>query len=80
MKNWPWYLWALFLGLVSLLVFIFGYLFYLYNSIGLMTIYLGLIGGAIALIKLRGKMLGPSYHLHIHHYFLGLFVSSIICW
>jgi uncharacterized membrane-anchored protein len=80
MKNWPWYMWVLFIGLITLLGSITSYTFYLYSTVGFLTTYLVLIAGAVALIWLRGKMLGPNYHLHIHHYFLGMFVSSIICY
>ena len=80
MKNWPWYLWVLFVGLITLLGSIASYVFYLYYTVGFFMTYIYLIGGAVGLIWLRGKMLGPNYHLHIHHYFLGMFVSSIICY
>ena len=80
MKNWPWYLWALFIGLISLIAFIFSYLFYLYSTISFLLIYVGVIGLIVGGVWLQGKYFGPTYHLHIHHYFLGLSMCLIVCY
>ncbi|CDW82951.1 UNKNOWN [Stylonychia lemnae] len=50
MKNWPWYLWALFIGLISLIGFIFTYLYYLYSTIQFFNIYIGIFAGIIGLV------------------------------
>ncbi|CDW80395.1 UNKNOWN [Stylonychia lemnae] len=80
MKKWPWYLWALFISLIAIIGFIFSYLYHLYSTIQLFNIYIGIFAGIISLVWLRGKMLGKNYELHIHHYFLGLTMCSIVCY
>lgn len=80
MKNWPWFLWALFLGLITLLLSITSYLFYLYSTIGFALIYVGVLVIILGGVWLQGKYLGPAYHLHIHHYFLGMTVTILVCY
>eukprot|EP00347_Sterkiella_histriomuscorum_P019710 403340585 len=80
MKNWPWFLWVLFLGLITLLLSLTSYLLFLYAQINFLFIYFGVIGALVLFVYIHGKILGPTYHLHIHHYFLGMSVVILICY
>lgn len=80
MKNWPWYLWALFCTLVLFIGFSLTYIFYLYYSIGFFYTYIGLI--ALAALSFYGitKYFSGTRELHIHHYVLGMFVITFTCY
>lgn len=81
MKNWPWYMWAIFCGLLLLLGTIVTYIFYLYAMIGYLSSYLAFLGGAIAVLSFFTKFYSIwGYHLHIHHWFLGAFVQAFMCY
>jgi len=80
MKNWPWYLWAVFACLVLFLFGSLSYLFYLYWTVGFFTIYVGLV--ALAIFSFIGitKYFAGTKELHIHHYVLGMFVLTFTCY
>jgi len=81
MKNWPWYMWVIFTGLIALLTTVVSYIFYLYALIGYMQSYINLFLGAIAVLSLATKYYSLwGYHLHIHHWFLGAFVQGFTCY
>jgi hypothetical protein len=64
MKNWPWYMWVIFTGLVALLATVVSYIFYLYALIGYMQAYINLFLGAIAVLSLATKYYQLwGYHL-----------------
>ena len=81
MKNWPAYMWVIFLGLVALLASIISYIFYLYYMIGYLTAYLTLLSTVITILSIASKYYSLwGYHLHIHHWFLGAFVQGFMCY
>lgn len=81
MKNWPWYMWVIFTGLILLLTTIISYIFFLYYLIGYLQSYLTLLGGAVAVLSYFTWWYGLwGYHLHIHHWFLGAFVQAFLCY
>lgn len=81
MKNWPAYMWVIFLGLITLLTTIITYIFYLYYMIGYLNAYLALLTGAVGVLMAFSKWYSLfGYHLHIHHWFLGAFVQAFLCY
>ena len=75
MKNWPQYMWVIFLGIVALISTIVAYIFYLYSLIGYLNTYVTLITSAVGVISFLTSYYSLwGYHLHIHHWFLGAFV------
>lgn len=81
MKNWPWYMWLIFSGLILLLTSIVTYIFYLYYLIGYLSSYLTFLAGAVAVLSFFAKYYSLwGYHLHIHHWFLGAFVQGFLCY
>ena len=81
MKNWPWYMWVIFLGLVTLLATIISYIFFLYYTIGYLTTYIAILTGAVGVLSGVTKWYSYwGYHLHIHHWFLGAFVQAFLCY
>ena len=80
MKNWPAYMWVIFLGLILLLLTIVSYVFYLYSTLGIAWFYLALIGLIVAWFAYNTYKYRENYDLHIHHYTLGQIASMIICY
>ncbi len=81
MKNWPWYMWVIFCGLILLILAIFTYLSYLYYSIGILKIYFGMVVLLILVLSfITMKMKAQKRHLHIHHYFIGLVMVALTCY
>jgi hypothetical protein len=81
MKTWPWYMWVLFLGLILLLGSIFAYIFFLYHTVGFLHFYVVALLVFAAFMYIHTKrMAAKGYHLHIHHYFLGMIVMAFTCY
>ena len=80
MKNWPWWMWVIFCGLILLILSIFSYLFYLYHTVGFLMIYLGLLVVTIGSFALITYCLRQNYNLHIHHYVLGMIMITFSCY
>jgi hypothetical protein len=80
MKNWPWWMWCIFVGLLLLIFSILAYLFFLYYTIGFLTIYLGLLVAVIGAFAGITFLLRKNYNLHFHHYVLGMFVMTFSCY
>ena len=81
MKTWPWYMWVLFLALVLLIGSIFAYIFFLYHTVGFLHFYvIALLVFAAFMYIHTKRMAAKGYHLHIHHYFLGMIVMAFTCY
>jgi hypothetical protein len=71
MKNWPWYLWAIFLGIMSFIFLNFAYLLMLYQQSGVILTYIVILAAIPTFFILGSYYYGNTRELHVHHYVLG---------
>lgn len=77
MKNWPWYLWALFVLLCSFLILNVVYLLRLYYASGVLPQYILFIIGIGLFFVIGNRIYDKTRKLHIHHYVLGAIVTML---
>jgi hypothetical protein len=81
MKDWPWYMWVLFIAIFAIIGLIFAYIFFLYHTVGFLHFYVvGLLAFIAFMVIHTKRMAAKGYHLHIHHYFLGMIVMAFTCY
>lgn len=80
MKNWPIEVWIVFLGLIVFLAVIILYVFFLYYTIGYLTLYVGILGLIIGYFIVMSKVYAGRYHLHFHHYMIGMVGVTLMCY
>jgi len=81
MKDWPKYMWVIFIGFILLMGAMACYVGYLYYAIGYLKAYAILAVIILAYIVIRTKReKANGRHLHIHHYFLGMIVMTFSCY
>lgn len=80
MKNWPWYMWVLFFGLILLFVSLLSYVFFLYYTIGYLRLYLAILVGIVGYFVICSKLYEGKYRLHFHHYMIGMLGVTFMCY
>jgi len=74
-------MWVIFILFIVLMVAIFAYVSYMYYTIGYLHFYLILLGLVIGYIVVKTKRMAPlGYHLHIHHYVIGMILMMYSCY
>ena len=77
MKNWPWYLWAVFVMLCLFLLSNIAYLLRLYYASEVLPQYLLLVAAIPTFFIVVTKYYGDRRKLHIHHYVIGFVVVML---
>ena len=77
MKNWPWYIWLIFLGMVSFILINVGYLLTLYVKSEVIKLYIFFILAIIGFF-VGGTLYYKDKKLHIHHYCIGYCIVLLI--
>jgi hypothetical protein len=79
MKNWPVFLWILFIALVTFILTVFSYLYLVYFSIGFFLVYVGVFAMILLYFYIFSKIYS-NCHLHFHHYIIGISVVIMACY
>jgi len=78
MKNWPWYLWVTFFGIVSFIFLNIGYLCTLYIKSGVIAGYLELLVAIPVFFVVVTYLYRNTRKLHVHHYVIGYCVVMLV--